>query len=233
MGKDVGKDIAGGRALPLHIARALPHVSHMQTPHQRAEPLSQMLTDAVRQGTGDYITVAELIAGIKTQALALMLILFALPNILPALPGTSAITGLPLMLLTLQMAVGRGVWLPKIIANRAVPRTTLNMVLDKSMPYFARVERLLHPRQFWLTTHVAQRVLGALMLVLSLIIMLPIPLANSLPALAIVLIAIGLTERDGLFILGGLAVAVGAVTVMIALYWTLIALAIGQVHQWF
>ena len=86
----------------------------MNSPRHPAKTLSAMLIEAVSQGTGDYISIAELISGIKTQALALLLIIFALVNVLPSLPGTSAVTGLPLTLLTLQMAIGRGVWLPKL-----------------------------------------------------------------------------------------------------------------------
>lgn len=217
---------------PLHKALHLPHVTAMQAPRHTAQTLSQMLTEAVQHSSGPYISIADLIAGIKTQALAILLIIFALPNILPALPGTSAITGLPLVLLTLQMAMGSGIWLPKIIAHRALPRPALVAMLEKSKPYFGKIERLLHPRLFWLTAPWAQRALGALMLVLSIIIMLPIPLANTMPALAIALMAIGLTERDGLFILAGLITAAAAMAVMIFVYWALISLALWQLAQW-
>ena len=197
-----------------------------------APTLSQMLTDAAQQSSGDYITIAQLIAGIKTQALALLLILFALPNILPSPPGTTTIFGAPLVLLTLQMAMGREVWLPRLVLDRALPRTGLMAILAKAQPYFARVERLLRPRLLVLTTPAAQRGLGALMVVLSVLIMLPIPLANTGPSIAITLIAIGLIERDGMFILAGIAAAIGAVILVVTIYWALIALAMGQITAW-
>ncbi len=197
-----------------------------------APTLSQMLTDAAQQSSGDYITIAQLIAGIKTQALALLLILFALPNILPSPPGTTTIFGAPLVLLTLQMAMGREVWLPRLVLDRALPRTGLMAILAKAQPYFARVERLLRPRLLVLTTPAAQRGLGALMVVLSVLIMLPIPLANTGPSIAITLIAIGLIERDGVFILAGIAAAIGAVILVVTIYWALIALAMGQITAW-
>jgi hypothetical protein len=56
-----------------------------------------------------------------------------------------------------------------------------------------------------LTAPLAQRGLGVMMVVLSVMIMLPIPLANTGPAIAITLVAIGLIERDGAFILAGIA----------------------------
>jgi hypothetical protein len=197
-----------------------------------APPLSQMLTDAAQQSSGDYITIAQLIAGIKTQALALLLIMFALPNILPSPPGTTTIFGAPLVLLTLQMALGREVWLPRLVLDRALPRMGLMSILAKAQPYFARVERLLRPRLLVLTAPVAQRGLGVMMVVLSVLIMLPIPLANTGPAIAITLVAIGLIERDGLFILAGIAAAIGAVVLVVTIYWALIALAMGQITAW-
>lgn len=203
------------------------------TPTRHTAPtLSQMLIDAVDQGTGDYISISELIAGIKTQALALLLILFALPNILPSPPGTTAIFGAPLVLLTLQMALGRGIWLPKLVLNRAVPRAGFRSLLGKALPYFGKVERLLRPRLLPLTSPLAQRGLGALMVVLSVMIMLPIPLANTAPSIAIILIAIGMVERDGAFIAAGIAAAIGAAVIIFTVYWALIAYSIAQISGW-
>ncbi len=204
----------------------------MTPAHQTAPPFSKMLQQAVASSTGDSITIGALMQGLKSQALALLLVLFALPNILPSPPGTTAIFGAPLVLLTLQMAFGKGIWLPQIITNRAVPRAAFLALLTKAEPYFAKIERLLRPRLLMLTMPIAQRGLGALMVVLSIMIMLPIPLANSAPSLAIILIAIGLVERDGAFILAGICAAIGAASIIFTVYWTIIAYAIGQLASW-
>ncbi len=192
-----------------------------------ALPLSKLLAETVSAGTSDYVSIAELLWGIKTQALAIMLILFALPNIPPSLPGTSAITGLPLVILTLQMTLGQVLWLPKVIANRAVPRAGLLAVLTWADPYFHKVERLLRPRILALTTPVMKQVIGGLMLILSLLIMLPIPLGNTLPSMSIVIIAMGLAQRDGIFVIGGLAVAFIAVIGLITVYWQIFIWLLG------
>ena len=71
------------------------------------------------------------------------------------------------------------------------------------------------------------------MVILSVMIMLPIPLANTAPSIAIILIAIGMVERDGLFIAGGIIAAIGAAVIVVAVYWALIAYAIGQITLWF
>ncbi len=200
------------------------------TPNDQS--LSQALAAAVGAHTGDYITIAQLVAGIKTRAMALLLVLFCLPNILPSLPGTSAITGLPLTLLTLQMMLGRGVWLPQVVAARSVPRAGFLALLARGQPYFDRIEKLLRPRYLWASTAPMLQVLGGIMFGLSLIILLPIPFGNALPALAIMIIAFGLAERDGAFILAGIAVGIGAVLMVLFLYGALFLWIWTQIAPW-
>lgn len=202
----------------IHKPHLWPMLHSDQT--QDALPLSKLLAKAVSDGDSDYVTISELLSGVKTQALAIMLMLFALPNIPPSLPGTSAITGMPLVILTLQMALGQTLWLPKIIANRAVPRAGLLGVLRWAEPYFHKVERLLRPRGLMLTTPMSKQVIGGLMLLLSILILLPIPLGNTVPSISIVIIAMGLAQRDGLFIVGGLTMACLAVIGLIVVYWS-------------
>ena len=50
------------------------------------------------------------------------------------------------------------------------------------------------------TTPIAERGVGVAMLILAIIIALPIQFGNTLPAIAIVLICLGLIEKDGLII---------------------------------
>jgi hypothetical protein len=52
--------------------------------------------------------------------------------------------------------------------------------------------------------------------------MLPIPFANALPALGIMLMAIGITVRDGFVILAGLAVAIGGLVTVALVSWGII-----------
>ena len=56
--------------------------------------------------------------------LAMALVLVGLAGIvLPALPGTSAILGAPLVILAAQLAFARKPWLPAFIATRSIART--------------------------------------------------------------------------------------------------------------
>ncbi|MDB5660291.1 MAG: Exopolysaccharide synthesis, ExoD [Cypionkella sp.] len=198
----------------------------MPNPQTDHIPLSKQLLRLVQSGTSERVSLGDLVSGIKTHARATLLILFAIPNLLPGLPGTSAVTGLPLVYLTLQMMLGRPAWLPGFIANRSLSRANLLAILTRAAPYLARVEKVLHPRLPSLTSEHAQRIMGAVGILLSLLVMLPIPFGNFFPALAILIAALGLLGHDGYFILTAAIIAIAAVVMLVAVYWALIAAVI-------
>lgn len=165
------------------------------------------------------ISLAQIVMRLSDQARGVLMILFALPNCLPGIPGTSAITGLPLVFLTLQMALNRPPWLPGFIANRSVTRQWVINIMVRAEPWLRRVERLVHPRLTVLTSDTAERLVGVVGLILSLIIMLPIPLGNMLPALALIVFSMGFIGRDGAWILGGLFLSGMAAALLFAAGW--------------
>jgi hypothetical protein len=140
--------------------------------------------------------------------------LFALPNILPTPPGTSGILGLPLVYLSAQMMLGRLPWLPPFISNRSMSRDDFTQTISRATPLLARAEKLLKPRLSLFVKDNAQNVIGAVCLLLAVVLMLPIPFGNMLPAIAISLISLGVLERDGAWVLSGFAVATASMFVV-------------------
>ena len=65
-----------------------------------------------------------------------------------------------------------------------------------------------------LTSPAVERLLGLVCLVLSLVLVLPIPFGNMLPAFALCVIALGLLERDGIWVLAGLTAASVALAIV-------------------
>ena len=202
-------------------------------PEQDEPPLSQELLHLASTATAERITLQDLLDGIKSHARPTLLILFALPNTIPSIPGTSAITGLPLVYLTLQMMLGWPIQLPGFIGNRIFKRADLLAVLRRAEPWLARIERILTPRWRALSTARAERLLGAFCLALSLLIMAPVPFGNILPSITIILIALGMMERDGYFIAAGLAVGTAAWGLVGALYWALLKALLFVIAQAF
>lgn len=176
-------------------------------PRPPRKRLSELLDEIGNDAERVRISVSDLMVAMEGRATGALLLLFALPNVLPTPPGTSGILGLPLVYLSAQMMLGRMPWLPPFIANRSMSREDFLQTISRATPILSRAEKLLKPRLSFAVKDRAQNVIGALCLVLAIVLMLPIPLGNMLPAIAISLISLGVLERDGAWVLGGFAVA--------------------------
>lgn len=173
--------------------------------------LSSVLIDLSADPQRERISLGNLLYGLGDRALAALLFIFALPNVIPTPPGTSAILGVPLVLLSAQLLFGTRAWLPRFIAQRSFAQSSFKAVVQRATPWLEKSERLMRPRLLLLTTGVFQRFVGAICLVLAIIVMLPIPLGNMLPALAICILALGVLEKDGAWIIMGTVAAAGAI----------------------
>ena len=182
-----------------------------RSPYPARQRLSEFLAAIAADTSRSDITVADLLDLMRDRARAALIFLMAFPNVLPAPPGLSAILGLPLLYLTAQMMLGRMPRLPKAIGAKGVPRSTFASAVARVAPHLARAERMLRPRWSWIVSPRAERALGAFAFVLALVVTLPIPFGNMLPALAICLLALGVLERDGLWAGLGVVVGLGAI----------------------
>lgn len=199
----------------------------MTHPDPQPEPprLSQILPH-LADGTAERLTIAEIVARLQDRAHLALLVLFALPNTLPSIPGTSAITGIPLVYLSLQLALGRKPWLPEAITRRSLSRQGLAQMLQRAQPWMERGERYWHPRLGQLTNSTAQQLVGVLMVILALAVLLPIPFGNMLPSLAIIFFALGLMEEDGVWIIAGSVTMAIGILVFSTLLWALFKAAV-------
>lgn len=173
----------------------------------QGSPLSKLLTRIAADPTHERISVGALLEALSDRALAAMIFIFAFPNAIPMPPGTSAIVGAPLLFLTVQLALGLRPWLPRFISQRSIARTDFQRVVERVVPWLERAERLLRPRLGALARPPVEHLLGVLCLVLAVILVLPIPLGNMLPALAIAVMSLGILERDGVWVVAGCLIA--------------------------
>lgn len=191
-----------------------------------ARKLSEILRHIAEDQSRARISVADLVMAMRDRALAALLFIFALPNVLPTPPGTSTVLGAPLIFLAAQLALGRPPWLPKVIAARSMARSDFAALIGRAAPWLARAERLLRPRLSALADSPIDYLIGAICFLLAILLFLPIPLGNMLPALAICLFSLGILERDGIWILAGFATAIASVVLVWAVLYALIKSAI-------
>jgi hypothetical protein len=168
--------------------------------HPKTSELLEELRDAF---PGDEpISVHDLLERLEGRAFGLLLLILALPNCIPNVPGISTIFGILLVAPALQMIFGAGTpWIPKRIANIRIEPRTLRGVVDWAMPSLLKAEKFIQPRLEFLTQKPATIWFGIQTLILALILVLPIPFGNWPPGMAIATLAISLLQRDGLFAL--------------------------------
>lgn len=151
------------------------------------------------------------------RSFAPLLVLFAALNLIPLPPGASAFLGIPLIIVSAQMVYGRKeAWLPSFVMKRSLTADQFRSVMDWIVPKLIRLERIIRPRYWPFWRKRGDRVIGLIALVLAIVVTLPIPLGNWLPAFATALLGLALSERDGiLFAIGG-AVGVASMAVIAA-----------------
>lgn len=174
-----------------------------------ARKLSEEFALILREFEVETVTLRNVIGVLHGRGFLLLLLLLALPFTTPVpLPGLSTPFGLIIGLIGLRLACGEKPWLPAKLLDTRLPPKVFTKVFTVTQKVILAFERMLRPRLLWVTgsswrerLHAVPIVLCALLLLLPL----PIPFSNTLPAWAILLTAAGLLERDGGFILAGYA----------------------------
>jgi hypothetical protein len=145
----------------------------------------------------------------------LLMMMLALPFCTPVpLPGLSTPLGLIIGIVALRLALGQKPWLPAKLLDTRLPPALFKRVFIVTRRVISWFERVLRPRLLWLSAPQWSQQLHAVPIVICstlLLLPLPVPFSNSIPAWAIMFMAAGLLERDGLFILGGYITALAAI----------------------
>ena len=186
--------------------------------------LSEALECTRAAVTGHRVTLRELLALVGEQGLLVFCAILAMPFLLPvSLPFMSTALGTPMLLIGIAVVMNRVPWLPERLLDHALPTETVQHVLERAGSAAGRVEHLVRPRLLALTATPAVNSVNGLVLVIAVLLLrgpLPfVPLANTLPGIGIILLCLGMAERDGMVIVAGYVVTlVSAVYVGALLY---------------
>jgi hypothetical protein len=181
-------------------------------------PLSSVLTDMAAL-PNDAFSIADLRDALADRGFATLLFLFAAINLLPLPPGSSAILGLPPLIIAAQMIVGQSkVWLPDFILKRPISAGRFRQIVTRLTPWLRRAEALVKPRLWPFPMTLADRMIGLIAFALSILLVAPIPFGNWLPAFAIALYGLALSERDGIVLSAAVLVTLAALGVIGAIF---------------
>ena len=180
-------------------------------PHTFLQSLETMAAEAPEEG----LSLRAIFDRLDERAFGAVLFILALPCTIPFLYGVPQVVSLPMMALTLQMLAGRDEpWLPEKFGNRKIDKKGLTRTSKFGRKWFGWLERIAHPRLLWMTSKGADRVIALFMTIFCASILLPFPLTNTVPGIAVAIIAFGLMARDGLLVILGWIIGSAWVTML-------------------
>lgn len=199
----------------------------MTTDDNKVRPTSEFLAVVVIEQKNELITVGEIKNALHERGFGILMAIAAIPICLPipAPPGYTTLFSLPLFIFSLQMIFGMcAPWLPAWLERKSIQKSTLEKILTKAQPWLKKIETYMKPRMKYISVSTWERFIGVFAFVFAVSIALPIPLTNFLPGWGILIMSLGLLNRDGLTILVG--TLIGTVGIGIAMI-VLVALWMG------
>lgn len=181
--------------------------------HQIADTTStsELINTTIDELRSEQISTKELFNALEQRSFGGLIVLL---SIIGLIPGVSIVAGIAIIILAIQLISGsNSPRLPNSIMSREIHSGKLRSAIRRPLRFISLLERVIKPRWPWMLGPAMTQVSGVIMIILALVMITPLPLSNLLPALALVPIALGLLERDGLATLLGWIAAIGAVTV--------------------
>lgn len=176
--------------------------------------------------TGQPLPFKVLLKRTEEHGFGMMITLLTLPFLIPVpLVGISTLLNIGSFLLGVQLGLGfHRPWLPERIVRIQLSPALSTGLLKNLNRLLHPLERLVRPRLEVLTlSGLSRRSIGICIAWCSALtaLPLPIPFTNKVPALAMLFLAVGMIEFDGIFILIGYAMVI-ATTLLYAVLGTII-----------
>ena len=176
----------------------------MQSQHDQDMAISERLDQLAANAPTDTVTLSWVLDDLNERAFGLFLLFLALPCCIPFLYGIPQIVALPMMFVSVQILFGRrSPWLPEKLGARTVSKDSLTGLAERAGPWLRRIEALSRPRLTALTRAPADRIVGLALVLFSASILVPLPGTNTVPGFAVVIVSMGLLQRDGALVILG------------------------------
>jgi hypothetical protein len=183
-------------------------------------PTSAVLDGLLRKAPSGAVTIDWIMDGLRERSFGIVILILGL---FALVPGLSTVVGILLAWPAVQMILARNSpRLPRRIAAWPLPAQKVSRLVARTVPVLRRIETMIRPR--WPTSFAwTKRVVGAVIMLLGVTLVGPIPFSHVIPALAIMLVALAYLERDGVMLAVGLVVALMSLAISAAAVWGTIA----------
>jgi hypothetical protein len=159
----------------------------------------------------ESLSLGEFLHELSLYGHMMVCLVFSIPFLLPVpLPGLSTVFGLVIGFAGSQILLGKDPWVPKSWRQRQISTHIVARILELLGKILLRTETIIKPRLRFFARHPGfVKFNGAVISLLAILLGLPMPPGfNFPPALAIIVLAIGSIERDGVLIISGYTLAI-------------------------
>ena len=211
--------------------------SHPADSPLQATRLSDELESLLQIAPGQPMKLRTIVEHLHFRGLPALIVLLCVPFLFPvAIPGLSIPFGIAIALCGLRLGLGHNFWMPDFILRREISYELLQNLVGAAAKFYRKVEKLVRPRMHFLQRWPGMiNLLGFMIMIGGILLSLPIPppfpLTNTIPGLAVIFMALGIMERDGVCILIGYGFALLGLC-YVCLIFFLGAAGVQQLWQW-
>jgi hypothetical protein len=190
-------------------------------------PVIDSVKTAIHNASGSTVSLNQLLNTLGQRSFGVLLLMLSLPAMLPV-PGVVSLFGAVLLLLGVQMLLGLShPQLPEAVSHRQLPKKQLLKILGHVQKPLRFLQPYIHRRLPGLVRKHGEKLAGLFIIVQAILIIVPLPFTNELPAFCLVLI-----QQDGLLALLSHALSVVVMTVTLKVYHTVLLAAYTAVLSW-
>ena len=157
---------------------------------------SEIIMTLSNNDTDEFVNLRGMLIQFGDRSFGLMLIVVAAFSIIPFV---SIVTGLIASIIGVQLILGmKKIVLPNFILDWNLSTQKVNKAIKLFAPKVEYLEKYIKPRWHFTEAPIVDRINGIVIVILGVISAIPLPLTNVAPAILIMIMGLGLIERDGI-----------------------------------
>lgn len=182
---------------------------------EQARSIHEVFARVLARTDQPTVSVGRILDAFGARAYGPLLFLIGVVIVSPlsAIPGAMIVAAVIVVAIMGQALVREGApWIPGRIRRIRLGAARLRWALEKVMPWFEVIERMVRPRLVVLIRPPLLHLWSVccMLIGLTLVPLTVIPFAVTVPGLSLAIIGLGLMTADGLLVLAGVAVSGGA-----------------------
>ena len=209
---------------------ASPALNPPAAPGEPRKSLIEELQGVLEHADGKAIKIDEVVTVLRHRGPAMVMLLLSMPFVIP-IPtfGLSTPLGLAIMLYGLRVMLRMKPWVPGFIRNRTLQYSTLEKIVGVACRGGRKIERLLRPRLKFMLWPAIDVPIGLSILFCGFFLglPLPIPFTNAIPAVALILLFLGVIEQDGVAVILGELIALLILALCVYVVYLFVKLGFG------